>query len=642
MFICFLIPIYLSFVSEYPCQVATEYPPVDGMFKRCIPAYSTQDEDTTRYNLPGWVPITNITKYHSEYDLLRLCPKPWRYNSSLELNTLSYYGRKTRYDGGGYVADLGYNSRTASRVVINLASNDWIDERTAAVFIEFTVFQPSTSLFSVAKFAYEVYPTGKPITQARFNTLSIYGTTDPKFRSLFVACQIILLFLIAYFLLLEAVKIYRQSCSYFRSFWNWMNLLQLISAITTIAFFFFKEKYVSSFVKQVQANPFETASADYVLFWSDLEMVVLSVVVFIVTVKFLRIIRFNSHVCQMVSSLKLSSPHITSYSVVFFINLLSFALFGVLVFGNDIDSYRSFVEAFITLIQKFLGGELYFFELQSSNRILAPLFVFGYMLSMSFILINMFVAILNESYESVKELSGGKFADAELGTFIKEYYLARLARLHEIVKRKLASFGYRHKLYDRPKNEKKSKLREEYVGSFLTLPSDYPPYVEPWDRLDNSSQLALIDNEVTVEDTTSSPYSAEGIPLGEEADTTSAPSIVSSSDCNAELLDLLGELPESVVAPSFASSNACSNAEFLNLIGDELPESMVDDNDTIDNVRKGLADVGAVLRLDKHTLRRFSTTGDKYIVQTNLHMGPSVALNFRSRRDSREPDVITE
>ena len=105
-----------------------------------------------------------------------------------------------------------------------------------------------------------------------------------------------------------------------------------------------------------------------------------------------------------------------------------------------------------------------------------------------------------------------------------------------------------------------------------------------------------------------------------------------------ELLDLLDELPVSVVAPTFASSSTCSNTQFLDLLGD-LPESMVDDDETIDNVRKGLADVGAVLRLDKRTLRRFSATGDKYIVQTNFHMGPSVALHFKSRRDS---DVITE
>ena len=621
------------------------YSEINRLFKKCIPTYSLLDEDGTRFHLPGWIPVKNISQYDSVYELLRLCPKPWRYNTSRELNTLSYYGRHSMYNGGGYVADLGYNSRTALRVVRNLESNEWIDERTAAVFVEFTVFEPSTSLFSVAKFLYEVIPTGRPETWARFDTLSIYATSDPKLHSLFVACQIILLLLIAYFLLLEAVKIYRQSCSYFTSFWNWMNLLQLVSAITTVTFFFFKENYLTSFVKHVQANPFETTSVDYILFWSDLELIVLSVVVFIVTVKFLRIIRFNRHVCQMVASLKLSSPHMASYSVLFFINMLAFTLLGLLLFGNEIESYSSFIDALGTLIQKFLGGDLHFYEYQSSNRVLGPIYVFSYMLSMAFILINMFIAILNESYGSVKELSGGKFADAELGDFIKQYYLARFTRLYEALKRKLGNFGYRHQLYDRSRNESKIKLRQECVGSFTALPSDYPPYVDTWDRVDCSSQHVLLDDNVNAHDKITAEDTIDAGQLNQAAsfddlDIPSVPPVASSDDANTELLDVLEDLPETVIAPSIASDRNVSNTEFMNLLGD-LPESMVDDDETIDNVRKGLANIGAVLRLNNNTLRRFSTTGDKYIVQTNLQMGPSVALTLRARRES-EPHVITE
>lgn len=587
--------------------------------------------------------MTNISKYHSVYELRRLCPKPWRYNTSAELDTLSYSGKHAKYEGGGYIADLGYNSRTAFRVVRNLESNDWIDEKTAAVLIEFTVFQPSTSLFSVAKLLYEVIPTGKPETRARFHTLSIYGTSDPRLRSLFVACEIILLILVAYFLILEAVKIYRQGCSYFVSFWNWMNLLQLVSAIITIAFFFFKEKYISSFVKRVQANPFETVSVDYALFWSDLELLVLSVVVFVVTVKFLRLIRFNRHVCQMVASLKISSPNVASYSVLFFINLISFALLGYLVFGNDNISYHSFIDALGTLIQKFLGNELYFYELQYSNRILGPTYIISFMLSMTFILINMFLAILNDSYESVRELSGGKFADAELGDFIKEYYLTRIHRLHEILKRKLGNVGFRHKLYDRSRNESKSQIKGDSVGSFTSLPSDYPAIVETWDPVNSSSsKLALLENEKTAKCViiTEAIYVNEVAMEGDQPDLQSKPPSVASDDgSNEELLDLLGDLPEALLAPTIASQKTVSNEDFIDLLGD-LPESMVDDDETIDNVRKRLADVGAVVRLNKNTLRRFSTTGDKYIVQTNVQMmGPSVALTLRPRLESK-PLVI--
>jgi len=188
-------------------------------------------------------------------------------------------------------------------------------------------------------------------------------------------------------------------------------------------------------------------------------------------------------------------------------------------------------------------------------------------------------------------MSGGKFADAELGNFSKQYYSARFLRLHEVLKRKLATAGYRQKLYDRLKIAKKSKLREEFVGSFLSVPSDYPPYVQPWECLEASSKLT-IDNEITADEAEAGQQGAEAYPSikesvqlsTDEPDTTSVPADASSGgSCRSEVLDLLGELPPSVVAPSFASSSTCSNAEFLDVLGD-LPESMVDDDETIGNV----------------------------------------------------------
>ena len=590
--------------------------------------------------------MANYSKYNSEYELLRLCPKPWRYNTSTELNALPYNGQYTFYDGGGYVADLGYNLQTALRVVRNLENNAWIDQRTAVVLVEFTVFEPSTSLFSIAKFLYEVIPTGRPETLARFETLSIYGAPNSKLGSVFLAFQITLLLLVAYFLFLETVKIYRQTCSYFGSFWNWMNLLQLISTITTIAFFFFKENYVSSFVKNVHTNPFQTTSVDYVLFWSELEIIVLSLVIFILTVKFLRIIRFNRHVCQMVASLKLSTPHLVSYSVVFLVNMFAFSLLGWLLFGNDLQSYHSLVASLGTLFQKFLGGELLFIEIQSANRILGPIYIFSFMLSTAFILINMFVAILNDSYGSVKELSGGRFGDADLGDFIKGYYLTRLKRSHEVLKRKLGNFGYRHQVYVRPRKEAKFNSKQEGAGSFMSLPSDYPPYVDNWNGDYHSSQFVLLDtdsNENNINlhgEQINSGFSQKEKLVQDSVYTPRVPSTSCHENAKEELVDLLGDLPDATIASSIAVNQNVSNAEFMNLLSD-LPESMVDDEDTIDNVRKGLANIGAVIRLNKSTLRRFSTTGDKYIVQTNLNMGPSVAVTLRQGRESAQ-QVITE
>ena len=581
--------------------------------KRCIPYYSFDVEDTTRFNLPGWAPVTNISRYKSVYDLARLCPKPWRYNTSSELNTLPYQGKEVVYSGGGYVADLGYNEHTALGVLEDLEMNGWIDERTAAVIVEFTVFEPSSSLISTAKLLYEVPNTGQGWTHRRIDTLSVYASTVSDLRSLYVAFQIILLLLIFYFLIVEIRKMYHLRCSYFRSFWNWMDLLQLLMTIMTVAFFFLKEKYISSFVKHIQANPFETASMDYVVFWSDLELFLLSSVIFIVTIKFLRLIRFNRHVCQMTATLKKSFGLVISYSVVFFVDLVAFALLAVLLFGSTSEAYFSFIQSLSSLFQKFLGGDMYFYELQTSNPIVGPLFVFCYMSSMTFILINMFLAILNDTYESVREMSGGKFPDSELGDFMKEYYTTRLRHVHGIIKRKLGNLGYRHKLYDRPRKESEIRKQREIFGSFTSFPQyEFPPFTQLHSGDAFSSQLNVLENE-------------EPLPGTSEFEQ-------STSEATERQVEIDHLSPQNEAS---SLSSTSSKTRLLDWLSD-LPESMVDDDETVDSVRTGLAEVGAVLRLSKRSYRKFSRTGDKFVVQREITMGaPSVAITFRPRRDSK-------
>ena len=87
-----------------------------------------------------------------------------------------------KYDGGGFVADLGYNFTTASIVVRELKKYDWVDERTAAVFIEFTLFNPSTRLFCDVRNAFEVLPSGKAVTSANVRAISLYPSPNHRLQ----------------------------------------------------------------------------------------------------------------------------------------------------------------------------------------------------------------------------------------------------------------------------------------------------------------------------------------------------------------------------------------------------------------------------------------------------------------------------
>ena len=72
------------------------------------------------------------------------------------------------------MADLGYNEESALDVISELQNHGWINEFTAAVFIEFSVHEPSSRLFSSVKYLYERLSTGGVLTSVNVQTEALY------------------------------------------------------------------------------------------------------------------------------------------------------------------------------------------------------------------------------------------------------------------------------------------------------------------------------------------------------------------------------------------------------------------------------------------------------------------------------------
>ena len=420
--------ILILILTASTCQVTEKALQLGESFTRCVPSYSSKNEYKTPYNLPEWIPVTNMSHNQSVFELEKVCPKPWRYRSSWDLQTLSYEGFYSTYSGGGFVADLGYNIKSALNVVNKLQANNWIDEFSVAVFIEFTIFNPSSSLFSVTKCLYERSPTGGIMFSRSVRTLTLYKASRNNFQKFYEVCQLLFMVIILFFVIDEASKIYRKRKQYFKGFWNWVELLQILTAVSSVVIYFLKAKYASSFVKKVRNNPFETSSADYIVLWSMIEIYVLSLLIFIVTMKFLRLIRFNRHVCQMMGTLARAVRPLVSYFVIFVATVLAYTQLALLIFGSTMGPYSSFFNSLRAVLQMLLGGQMFFYEIKSVNGLLGPLFVFLYMFTMTFILLNMFLAILNESYFEVVESPENDFSNADLGHFMV-VYLSRNIKL---------------------------------------------------------------------------------------------------------------------------------------------------------------------------------------------------------------------
>ena len=396
---------------------------VNDVFRECLEVYSSESEDKTPYYLPKWIPSKNYSHIQSLGDI---CLRPWRYQSASEIATRSHDALNERYDGGGYVADLGYNSESASRVVRELQENNWVDKRTAVVFIESTLFDPSTSLFCNIRNSYERLPTGQAVTVVDVRALSLYPSQNVNFQSFYEVCQLLFLIVIVVFFILEMVKCFRQK-RYFRQFWNWLELLLLVVSLAVVVVSFLKGKYTSLYVKKIQENPYDTFSSDQISYLLDVETFLLSAAIFIITLKLLRLIRFNPHICQMYGTLKSSAQPILSFSLLFVVAVVAFTHFGYLCFGAQLANFSSFFKSLRLVLLMSVGKSINNEELHQKHTFLGPLYLFLFLMIMIFILINIFVAVLVDAYGEIREeKEHGSLADAELGIFMYNVFIKKI------------------------------------------------------------------------------------------------------------------------------------------------------------------------------------------------------------------------
>jgi len=75
----------------------------------------------------------------------------YTYSSAEQLEEQPYSGQVAVYGGGGYILELPKTSDALQQMLEKLQADEWIDEGTRAVFIDFTVYNPSDNLFAVVR-----------------------------------------------------------------------------------------------------------------------------------------------------------------------------------------------------------------------------------------------------------------------------------------------------------------------------------------------------------------------------------------------------------------------------------------------------------------------------------------------------------
>ncbi|XP_053067305.1 polycystic kidney disease protein 1-like 2 isoform X2 [Acinonyx jubatus] len=211
-------------VRESSCSRA---PQLQASRHGCRAPYSLDVEDLSDYG-EGW----NASVLNNSSSLSRA----WQYESQSQRRGYPFWGKLTMYRGGGYVAPLGTDRRSTSRILQYLFDNTWLDSLTRAVFVEFTVYNANVNLFCIITLTLETGALGTFFAHANLQSLRLYPFTD-GWHPFVVAAEVIYLLFLLYYMIVQGKLMRKQRWRYFHSKWNLLELTIILASWSALAMF---------------------------------------------------------------------------------------------------------------------------------------------------------------------------------------------------------------------------------------------------------------------------------------------------------------------------------------------------------------------------------------------------------------------
>ncbi|XP_033260850.1 polycystin family receptor for egg jelly [Orcinus orca] len=358
----------------------------------CHPEYGTDPEDTESYSgLWNRVSKRAVDKTTKGFTY-KPGEKRWVYYS---------YGLLHTYGSGGYAfyffpEEQQFNS---TRRLSELQGSRWLDEKTWAVILELTTFNPDTTLFCSISVIFEVSRVGVVNASLSAHSFSLADFNRKTSAEIYLYVAI-LIFFFAY-VVDEVYIITQERSAYVKSVYNLLNFALKCIFTVLIVLFFRKHFLAVSIIRFYLSN-----SEDFIPFHAVSQVdhamrVMLGFLLFLTILKSLRYSRFFYNVRLAQRTIQTALPGICHMALVVSVYFFVYMTFGYLVFGQHEWNYSDMTHAMQTVlsycVSAFQNTEF------SSNRVLGVLFLSSFLLVTICILINLFQAVILSAYREMKQ-----------------------------------------------------------------------------------------------------------------------------------------------------------------------------------------------------------------------------------------------
>ncbi|XP_043562658.1 polycystic kidney disease protein 1-like 2 [Chiloscyllium plagiosum] len=366
------------------CPVPTRL--VDSI-QECRAPYSYGDEDMLDFGNKGNFSVNTESLWLAS---------AWHYQSESQLKEYPVWGKIALYRGGGFVAELGTENKTADRVINYLKENTWVDMYTRAIFVEFTVYNANVNLFCVVTLMLEMNAIGVFLGNMQMEIIRLYHYVDQNYSSI-IGAQVVFIIIVIYYMVKQGKLLKQKRMKYFCDKWNLINLAIILCSCSALGLYIKRavlgNRVMNDYLKNQDrfVNFYGTAITDSSLGY------VIAFLVSLATVKLWNLLRLNPKMHLITSSLQRAWSNLLGLLVILMVLLIAYSSVCYLVLGLYLSSYRTFSTAVITIIHLLLGAFNYN-EVLQTYPFLGAIIISTCVIIMTFILINIFISALLMSF----------------------------------------------------------------------------------------------------------------------------------------------------------------------------------------------------------------------------------------------------
>ena len=325
--------------------------------------------------------------------LIKPDKKHWLYNDMSTLRGFPYYGYFATYSGGGYVASLSTDIDFARATAMALEQDSWADMLTRALLFEFSVYNANMNFFATGFVIIEIHPTGSVVPNANIRVFKLYRYVG-TFGKVVMASEIILVLCLFFFIYKECRHMYRLGCGYFKLFWSWIEITIAVALFTALILRAFSWYEGDKNLIALRQNMEQFINFHYTVVADDALLTSVMIICFLSTLKVIKIIEIFPTIVSLKDTLRRCMKPLLNYAFPFTVAFCAFAMMSHLLF-RETGFFMTYIKTAETQLLMLIGGSV-FEILQGAHSILGPLFFFLFSTFETFILMNVFLSIIND------------------------------------------------------------------------------------------------------------------------------------------------------------------------------------------------------------------------------------------------------